>query len=135
MSQSIQRSEPLPSSSASQSPPRSSLTPSSPPPPLVTRRARSDLAASASLPYYACTNWLCSFAVVMFTPGLLRHQPLGASISSSRWSTWWWPSPLPTSFVRRRPERHLEEIDLIFAKAHNRGQVTVPDCTADAKAA
>lgn len=76
--------------------------------PLRTRTA----AASVS----TCTNWICNFAVVMFTPVFAQTSSWGTYLFFALINL----SALPFAYFMY-PEtsgRHLEEVDLIFAKAY-----------------
>ncbi|KAL5341370.1 general substrate transporter [Aspergillus crustosus] len=81
--------------------------------PLRTRTA----GASAS----TCTNWICNFAVVMFTPLFAAVSPWGvylffALINLSA-------VPFAWFFYVETAGRELEEIDIIYAKAHVEGRL------------
>ncbi|RAL10232.1 glucose-inactivated glycerol proton symporter STL1 [Aspergillus homomorphus CBS 101889] len=81
------------------------------PPEINPLRTRT-MAAAAS----TCTNWICNFAVVMFTP---------VFSSSSGWGLYLFFAlvnfcavPFAWFFYAETAGRDLEEIDIIFAKAH-----------------
>ncbi|PWY98620.1 general substrate transporter [Testicularia cyperi] len=76
--------------------------------PLKTRTA----AASIS----TCTNWLCNFAVVMFTPIFIGSTRWGAYLFFAIMNFLW--VPIIFFFYPETAGRRLEEVDLIFAKAH-----------------
>ncbi|KAJ6086014.1 hypothetical protein N7486_010295 [Penicillium sp. IBT 16267x] len=85
------------------------------PPEINPLRTRT-MAASAS----TCTNWICNFAVVMFTP---------VFSASSGWGIYLFFAlvnfiafPFAYFFYPETAGRDLEEIDIIFAKAHIEGK-------------
>lgn len=98
------------------------------PPEINPLRTRTVAAAAST-----CTNWICNFAVVMFTPVFADASPWGMYLFFALVNML--AIPVAWFFVRiisnpdiahlltliQYPEtsgRHLEEIDLIFAKAH-----------------
>ncbi|SCU90193.1 LAMI_0E01002g1_1 [Lachancea mirantina] len=84
------------------------------PPEIASMRVR-----SATNAFSTCTNWLCNFAVVMFTP---------VFISDAKWGCYlffavinWIYIPVIFFFYPETAGRSLEEIDIIFAKSHTDG--------------
>ncbi|CAI5760683.1 unnamed protein product [Candida verbasci] len=80
------------------------------PPEINPLRTRTYAAAAST-----CTNWLCNFAVVMFTPPF---------IASTKWGCYLFFSimnflfvPVIYTFYPETRGRKLEELDIIFAKA------------------
>ncbi|KAK1141142.1 sugar transporter-like protein [Aspergillus melleus] len=80
--------------------------------PLRTRTA----ACAAS----TCTNWICNFAVVMFTPIFAATSPWGVYLFFALINF----SAVPFSwyFLVETAGRELEEIDIIYARAHVEGK-------------
>ncbi|TKA22909.1 hypothetical protein B0A50_07848 [Salinomyces thailandicus] len=81
------------------------------PPEINPLRTRTVAAATST-----CTNWICNFAVVMFTP---------VFADASGWGTYLFFAivnllavPVAWFFYPETAGRHLEEVDLIFAKSH-----------------
>ncbi|CAK7909774.1 high-affinity glucose transporter 1 [[Candida] anglica] len=79
--------------------------------PMRTRTA----AASMS----TCTNWLCNFAVVMFTPLFVGSAGWGCYLFFAAMNFLW--VPIIFFFYPETAGRSLEEVDIIFAKAHADG--------------
>lgn len=79
--------------------------------PMRTRTA----AASVS----TCTNWLCNFAVVMFTPIFAAQSEWGVYLFFALINFCF--VPVIFFFYPETAGRSLEEIDIIFAKAHTDG--------------
>jgi len=76
---------------------------------------------TAAAAFSTCTNWLTNFAVVMFTP---------VFITSSDWGCYLFFAAMNYLFIPiiyfLYPEtagRSLEEVDIIFAKAHVEGRL------------
>lgn len=63
-----------------------------------------------------CTNWLCNFAVVMFTPIFVQDAGWGAYLFFAIMNFIF--VPIIYFFYPETTGRTLEEIDIIFAKAH-----------------
>lgn len=63
-----------------------------------------------------CTNWLCNFAVVMFTPVFIGNYNWGCYLFFSLVNFTF--VPVIFFFYPETAGRQLEEIDIIFAKAH-----------------
>ncbi|KAF9887623.1 sugar transporter-like protein [Aspergillus nanangensis] len=81
------------------------------PPEINPLRTRT-MAAAAS----TCTNWLCNFAVVMFTPVFSDASPWGIYLFFALVN--FVAIPFAWFFYAETAGRDLEEIDIIFAKAH-----------------
>lgn len=81
------------------------------PPEINPLRTRTRAAAMST-----CTNWLSNFAVVMFTPVFADASPWGIYLFFALINLL--ALPLAYLFYPETSGRHLEEIDLIFAKAH-----------------
>ncbi|KAL4864044.1 hypothetical protein BDV12DRAFT_176747 [Aspergillus spectabilis] len=81
--------------------------------PLRTRTA----GASAS----TCTNWLCNFAVVMFTPLFAATSGWGVYLFFALINLL--AVPFAWFFYVETAGRELEEIDIIYAKAHVEGRL------------
>ncbi|KAB8071288.1 general substrate transporter [Aspergillus leporis] len=81
------------------------------PPEINPLRTRT-MAAAAS----TCTNWICNFAVVMFTPVFSDASPWGIYLFFALVN--FIAIPFAWFFYAETAGRDLEEIDLIFAKAH-----------------
>lgn len=64
-----------------------------------------------------CTNWICNFAVVMFTPVFIGEAGWGAYLFFALMNFIW--VPIIFFFYPETAGRSLEEIDIIFAKAYN----------------
>ncbi|PLB47381.1 putative MFS sugar transporter Stl1 [Aspergillus steynii IBT 23096] len=85
------------------------------PPEINPLRTRTAGAAAST-----CTNWICNFAVVMFTPIFAATSPWGvylffALINFSA-------VPIAWYFYVETAGRELEEIDIIYARAHVEGK-------------
>ena len=63
-----------------------------------------------------CTNWICNFAVVMFTPLFINSSRWGAYLFFALMNFVW--LPIIFFFYPETAGRQLEEMDIIFAKAH-----------------
>ncbi|BAE63839.1 unnamed protein product [Aspergillus oryzae] len=85
------------------------------PPEINPLRTRT-MAASAS----TCTNWICNFAVVMFTPVFSSASPWGIYLFFALVN--FTAIPFAWFFYCETAGRALEEIDIIFAKAHVEGK-------------
>lgn len=85
------------------------------PPEINPLRTRTRAAALST-----CTNWLCNFAVVMFTPVFSDTSPWGIYLFFALVNMV--AVPFAYFFYPETSGRHLEEIDLIFAKAHVEGK-------------
>ncbi|KAL1848841.1 sugar transporter-like protein [Paecilomyces lecythidis] len=81
------------------------------PPEINPLRTRT-MAASAS----TCTNWITNFAVVMFTPVFSAASPWGIYLFFALVN--FIGVPMAWFFYPETAGRDLEEIDIIFAKAH-----------------
>ena len=81
------------------------------PPEINPLRTRT-MAAAAS----TCTNWISNFAVVMFTPVFSDASPWGIYLFFALVN--FVAVPFAWFFYAETAGRDLEEIDLIFAKAH-----------------
>ncbi|PWN86958.1 general substrate transporter [Acaromyces ingoldii] len=66
-----------------------------------------------------CTNWISNFAVVMFTPIFIGQTRWGAYLFFALMNFIW--IPIIYFFYPETAGRALEEIDIIFAKAHVEG--------------
>ncbi|EST08561.1 General substrate transporter [Kalmanozyma brasiliensis GHG001] len=71
---------------------------------------------TAAVSVSTCTNWICNFAVVMFTPLFISSTRWGAYLFFALMNFLW--IPIIYFFYPETAGRRLEEIDLIFAKAH-----------------
>lgn len=67
-----------------------------------------------------CTNWLCNFGVVMFTPIFMDTSAWGAYLFFALINLIF--IPVIFFFYPETAGRTLEEIDIIFAKAHVEGR-------------
>ncbi|KAI5949827.1 hypothetical protein CANMA_005407 [Candida margitis] len=67
-----------------------------------------------------CTNWLCNFAVVMFTPKFIERSNWGCYLFFACFNFLF--VPVIFFFYPETAGRSLEEIDIIFAKAHVEGR-------------
>lgn len=85
------------------------------PPEINPMRTRTS-AASVS----TCTNWLCNFAVVMFTPLFAAQSQWGLYLFFALVNFTF--IPVIFFFYPETAGRSLEEIDIIFAKAHTDGR-------------
>jgi len=81
------------------------------PPEISPLRTRTQAAALST-----CTNWLANFAVVMFTPVFSDASPWGIYLFFALIN--FIALPIAYFFYPETAGRELEEIDLIFAKAH-----------------
>lgn len=81
------------------------------PPEINPLRTRTAAAAVST-----CTNWLCNFAVVMFTPVFAEESSWGVYLFFALINFSW--IPIIFFFYPETAGRGLEEIDIIFAKAH-----------------
>lgn len=63
-----------------------------------------------------CTNWICNFAVVMFTPIFISASDWGCYLFFAAMNYLW--IPVIFFFYPETAGRTLEEVDVIFAKAH-----------------
>ncbi|GEQ71907.1 hypothetical protein JCM33374_g5593 [Metschnikowia sp. JCM 33374] len=63
-----------------------------------------------------CTNWICNFGVVMFTPIFMGRSAWGAYLFFALMNYLF--IPIIFFFYPETAGRTLEEIDIIFAKAH-----------------
>lgn len=82
------------------------------PPEINPLRTRTQAAALST-----CTNWLANFAVVMFTPVFSDTSPWGIYLFFALVN--FIAVPVAYFFYPETAGRELEEIDLIFAKAHH----------------
>jgi sugar porter (SP) family MFS transporter len=85
------------------------------PPEINPLRTRT-MAASAS----TCVNWICNFAVVMFTPVFSNKSPWGIYLFFALVN--FTAIPFAWFFYVETAGRDLEEVDIIFAKAHVEGK-------------
>lgn len=85
------------------------------PPELNPLRTRTMAAALST-----CTNWICNFAVVMFTPVFSDTSGWGIYLFFALVNLL--SVPFGWFFYAETAGRELEEIDLIFAKAHVSGK-------------
>lgn len=85
------------------------------PPEINPLRTRTRAAALST-----CTNWLSNFTVVMFTPVFSDTSPWGIYLFFALINII--GVPFAYFFYPETSGRHLEEIDLIFAKAHIDGK-------------
>lgn len=81
------------------------------PPEINPLRTRTQASALST-----CTNWLCNFTVVMFTPVFSDASPWGIYLFFALVNLL--AVPFGWFFYPETAGRDLEEIDLIFAKAH-----------------
>lgn len=81
------------------------------PPEIASMRVRSVTNALST-----CTNWLCNFAVVMFTPIFVQQAGWGAYLFFALMNYLY--LPVIYFFYPETAGRSLEEIDIIFAKAY-----------------
>ena len=81
------------------------------PPEIASMRVRSVTNALST-----CTNWLCNFAVVMFTPIFIEDAGWGCYLFFACINFAYFP--VIYFFYPETAGRSLEEIDIIFAKAH-----------------
>ncbi|SCU85709.1 LADA_0D09142g1_1 [Lachancea dasiensis] len=81
------------------------------PPEISSMRVR-----SATNAFSTCTNWLCNFAVVMFTPIFIDDAGYGCYLFFAAMNYLY--IPIIFFFYPETAGRSLEEIDIIFAKAH-----------------
>lgn len=100
------------------------------PPEINPLRTRTAAAAVST-----CTNWISNFAVVMFTPVFSYQSPYGLYLFFALVNLV--AVPFAFFFYPETSGRQLEEIDLIFAKAHVEGKwpfqvaATMPKLTYD----
>ncbi|CAI4059597.1 glucose-inactivated glycerol proton symporter STL1 SKDI_04G7320 [Saccharomyces kudriavzevii IFO 1802] len=69
--------------------------------------------------FSTCTNWLCNFAVVMFTPIFIGQSGWGCYLFFAVMNYLY--IPIIFFFYPETAGRSLEEIDIIFAKAYEDG--------------
>lgn len=81
------------------------------PPEINPLRTRT-MAAAAS----TCTNWINNFAVVMFTPVFANQSAWGIYLFLALVN--FTAIPFPYFFYFETADRYLEEVEVIFAKAH-----------------
>ncbi|CAG7994270.1 unnamed protein product [Penicillium salamii] len=86
------------------------------PPEINPLRTRT-VGASAS----TCTNWICNFAVVMFTPLFAGQSPWGVYLFFALFN--FIGLIFGFFFYVETAGRELEEIDIIYAKAHVEGKM------------
>ncbi|CAG8417376.1 unnamed protein product [Penicillium salamii] len=86
------------------------------PPEINPLRTRT-VGASAS----TCTNWICNFAVVMFTPLFAGQSPWGVYLFFALFN--FVGLIFGFFFYVETAGRELEEIDIIYAKAHVEGKM------------
>ncbi|KAJ5778921.1 sugar transporter STL1 [Penicillium paradoxum] len=85
-------------------------------PPEINPASTRTAGAAAS----TCTNWICNFAVVMFTPIFASTSPWGVYLFFAIFNML--GVPLAWFFYVETAGRELEEIDIIYAKAHIEGK-------------
>ncbi|KAB8260959.1 general substrate transporter [Aspergillus pseudonomiae] len=86
------------------------------PPEINPLRTRT-VGASAS----TCTNWICNFAVVMFTPLFAGQSPWGVYLFFALFN--FIGLIFGFFFYVETAGRELEEVDIIYAKAHVEGRM------------
>ncbi|KAI9929522.1 hypothetical protein ASPWEDRAFT_534313 [Aspergillus wentii DTO 134E9] len=86
------------------------------PPEINPLRTRT-IGASAS----TCTNWVCNFAVVMFTPLFSAQSPWGVYLFFALFN--FIGFVFGFFFYVETAGRELEEVDIIYAKAHVEGKM------------
>lgn len=69
--------------------------------------------------FSTCTNWLCNFAVVMFTPIFIEKSSWGCYLFFAIINFAW--LPVIYMFYPETAGRSLEEVDIIFARAKEQG--------------
>lgn len=84
------------------------------PPEIASMKVRASTNA-----FSTCTNWLCNFAVVMFTPIFIGQSGWGCYLFFAVMNYLY--IPIIFFFYPETAGRTLEEIDIIFAKAHEDG--------------
>lgn len=84
------------------------------PPEIASMKVRASTNA-----FSTCTNWLCNFAVVMFTPIFINQSTWGCYLFFAIMNYLY--IPVIFFFYPETAGRTLEEIDIIFAKAHEDG--------------
>lgn len=75
---------------------------------------------TAAVAVSTCTNWICNFAVVMFTPLFISSTRWGAYLFFALMNFIW--LPIIYFYYPETAGRSLEEMDIIFAKAHIEGK-------------
>ncbi len=75
---------------------------------------------TAAVAVSTCTNWICNFAVVMFTPLFISSTRWGAYLFFALMNFLW--VPIIYFYYPETAGRRLEEMDIIFAKAHLEGK-------------
>ncbi|KAK4868371.1 hypothetical protein LT330_007093 [Penicillium expansum] len=86
------------------------------PPEINPLRTRTVGAAAST-----CTNWICNFAVVMFTPLFASQSPWGVYLFFALFN--FLGLIFGFFFYVETAGRDLEEIDIIYAKAHVEGKM------------
>ncbi|KGO75012.1 General substrate transporter [Penicillium italicum] len=86
------------------------------PPEINPLRTRTVGAAAST-----CTNWICNFAVVMFTPLFAGQSPWGVYLFFALFN--FLGLVFGFFFYVETAGRELEEIDIIYAKAHVEGKM------------
>jgi sugar porter (SP) family MFS transporter len=86
------------------------------PPEINPLRTRTVGAAAST-----CTNWLCNFAVVMFTPLFAGQSPWGVYLFFALFN--FIGLIFGFFFYVETAGRELEEVDIIYAKAHVEGKM------------
>ncbi|CRL26699.1 Sugar/inositol transporter [Penicillium camemberti] len=86
------------------------------PPEINPLRTRTVGAAAST-----CTNWICNFAVVMFTPLFAGQSPWGVYLFFALFN--FLGLIFGFFFYVETAGRELEEIDIIYAKAHVEGKM------------
>ncbi|CAI5047419.1 BTE_HP_G0176260.mRNA.1.CDS.1 [Saccharomyces cerevisiae] len=84
------------------------------PPEIASMKVRASTNA-----FSTCTNWLCNFAVVMFTPIFIGQSGWGCYLFFAVMNYLY--IPVIFFFYPETAGRSLEEIDIIFAKAYEDG--------------
>lgn len=86
------------------------------PPEINPLRTRTVGAAAST-----CTNWICNFAVVMFTPLFSSESPWGVYLFFALFN--FIGFFFGFFFYVETAGRELEEIDIVYAKAHIEGRL------------
>lgn len=84
------------------------------PPEIASMKVRASTNA-----FSTCTNWLCNFAVVMFTPIFINKSGWGCYLFFAVMNYLY--IPVIFFFYPETAGRSLEEIDIIYAKSHEEG--------------
>ncbi|QLQ80117.1 hypothetical protein HG537_0D01170 [Torulaspora globosa] len=84
------------------------------PPEIASMKVRASTNA-----FSTCTNWICNFAVVMFTPIFIHKSGWGCYLFFAVMNYLY--IPVIFFFYPETAGRSLEEIDIIYAKSHEEG--------------